>query len=203
MGIWATTARAVLFDRDGTLIQDVPYNGDPDRVEPMPGAVDTVQRLRRAGLRLGVVTNQSGIARGLIDLAAVRRVQERVDALFGPFDVWAVCPHGEADGCACRKPAPGLVRKAAGALGVEPRECVVIGDIGSDIGAAEAAGAASILVPTAETLRHEIDEAPCVAPGLSAAADLVLAGAVAAGPGPGPGRAGPGASAAAQEGRLT
>src|SRR5690348_10242602 len=69
----------VLFDRDGTLVRDIPYNGDPDRVEPMPGAADAVTRLRAFGYRLGVVSNQSGIGRGLLDAAAVARVNARID----------------------------------------------------------------------------------------------------------------------------
>ncbi|MFD0658976.1 D-glycero-alpha-D-manno-heptose-1,7-bisphosphate 7-phosphatase [Thermocatellispora tengchongensis] len=131
---------AVLFDRDGTLVRDVPYNADPALVEPMPGAREALDRLRAAGLPIGVVTNQSGVARGLIAEPALRAVNARVEELLGPFDVWAVCPHGEADGCACRKPRPGLVLRAAAALGVRPADCVVIGDIGRDIEAARAAG---------------------------------------------------------------
>jgi HAD superfamily hydrolase (TIGR01662 family) len=76
-----------------------------------------------------------------------------VDQLLGPFDTWQVCPHD--GGCSCRKPAPGLVLRAAEALGVRPEECVVVGDIGSDVAAARAAGARSVLVPTVETLKAE------------------------------------------------
>ena len=74
-------------------------------------------------------------------------VNQRVDELLGPFGAWAVCPHDAADGCACRKPAPFLVRQAAAELGVDPADCVVIGDIGSDVAAAHAAGARAVLVP--------------------------------------------------------
>src|SRR4051794_38174673 len=109
---------AVLFDRDGTLVVDVPYNGDPDAVVPMPGAVEAVRRVREAGLPTAVVTNQSGIARGLLSAAQVEAVNARIDEIFGPFDTWCVCPHGPADGCDCRKPGPGLVRQAASRLGV-------------------------------------------------------------------------------------
>jgi HAD superfamily hydrolase (TIGR01662 family) len=150
---WPGQPRAVLFDRDGTLVHDVPYNGDPDRVSPMPGAREAVRRARDAGLLVGVVTNQSGVARGLITEEQVGQVNQRVDELLGPFDTWQVCPH--ADGCPSRKPAPGLVTRAAHQLGVRPEECVVIGDIGSDVAAARAAGARSVLVPTAQTLDEE------------------------------------------------
>ena len=173
--------RAVLFDRDGTLVFDVPYNGDPDLVRPVPTAASAVRRLREAGVAIGVVTNQSGIARGLLTPAQVNAVNARVDELLGPFDVWAICPHADADGCRCRKPQPGLVLGACTALGVSPAETVVIGDIGSDMGAARAAGAWGILVPTSVTHAREIAMAPVVAGDLTEAVDLVLAPATARG----------------------
>ena len=100
--------QAVLFDRDGTIVVDVPYNGDPDLVQPMPGAREVLDDLRSRGIRLGVVTNQSGIARGYVTRHQVDAVNARVEELLGPFDVWEVCPHGTSDGCACRKPGPGM-----------------------------------------------------------------------------------------------
>jgi HAD superfamily hydrolase (TIGR01662 family) len=160
---------AVLFDRDGTLVRDVPYNGDPAAVDPVPGAAEALARLRADGIRLGVVSNQSGIARGLITLAQVEQVNARVEELLGPFDVWQVCPHGPGDGCPCRKPAPGMVLAAAAALGVRAGDCVVIGDIGADVEAATAAGAQSILVPTPVTRTEEIVAASQVAPTLLSA----------------------------------
>jgi len=167
---------AILFDRDGTLIVDVPYNGDPARVEPVAGAVDAVARVRAAGVRTGLVSNQSAVARGLITEADVEAVNARVAELVGPLDVWTYCPHGPADGCDCRKPAPGLVLRAARQLGVAPGRCVVIGDVGSDVEAAHAAGARAILVPTERTLREEVQAAPEVARDLGEAVDRALAG---------------------------
>jgi histidinol-phosphate phosphatase family protein len=149
-------ARAVLFDRDGTLIRNVPYNGDPALVEPMPGAAAAVTAARRRGLRVGMITNQSGIARGLVSRAGVEAVNARIAALLGPFDVVKVCPHGPIDGCACRKPAPGMVLAAAADLAVAPHECTVIGDIAADVQAARAAGARAVLVPDARTLATEL-----------------------------------------------
>ncbi|WP_310739189.1 HAD family hydrolase [Microbispora sp. H10830] len=167
---------AVLFDRDGTLIHDVPYNSDPERVEPVAGAREALDRLRAAGVPVGIVTNQSGVAKGLIAPEALRAVNDRVDALLGPFDVWEICRHDDGDRCDCRKPAPGLVLRAARRLGVRPEDCVVIGDIGRDVEAARAAGARGILVPTPVTLPEEVAAAPEVASGLAAAVDLVLGG---------------------------
>jgi histidinol-phosphate phosphatase family protein len=166
---------AVLFDRDGTLIADVPYNGDPARVTPMPGARAALERLRNAGIATAVVSNQSGIARGLLSHDDVAAVHGRMEALLGPLGPLEYCPHGPDDGCACRKPAPALIERAAARLGVEPRDCVVIGDIGSDIEAAVAAGARPVLVPTPRTLPEEVAAAPERAPDLTAAIEAVLA----------------------------
>ena len=167
---------AVLLDRDGTLVHDVPYNGDPAQVSPMPGARGALDRLRAAGIPLAVITNQSGIGRGLLTGAQVQAVNARIEALLGPFDGWFVCPHTESAGCGCRKPAPGLIRQAAAELGVRAGDCVVIGDIGSDVGSATAAGAAAILVPTEHTRREEVAAAPVRATTLDSAVDLVLGG---------------------------
>ncbi|MEO6500671.1 MAG: HAD-IIIA family hydrolase [Jatrophihabitantaceae bacterium] len=167
---------AVLLDRDGTLVRDVPYNGDPAAVSPMPGARRALDRLRAAGIPVAVITNQSGIGRGLLTAAQVEAVNARIETLLGPFDGWFVCPHTDEAACGCRKPAPGLIRQAAAELGVPAGDCVVIGDIGSDIGSATAAGAASILVPTEQTRREEVAAAPLRAADLAEAVDLVLAG---------------------------
>ncbi|MFV2085963.1 HAD-IIIA family hydrolase [Micromonospora sp. LOL_021] len=178
---------AVLFDRDGTLVHDVPYNGDPDLVRPVRGARAALDRLRAAGLRLGVVTNQSGLARGHFTAHDMRRVHDRIEELLGPFDTWQICPHDDGDGCRCRKPAPGMVLAAAGELGTTAARCVVVGDIGRDIVAAGAAGAAGILVPTETTRPQETAAAPAVAGDLASAADLILRRHRATAPdGPGP-----------------
>ena len=171
---WPTAPRAVLLDRDGTLVHDVPYNGDPAAVEPVAGAREAIDRLRATGLLVGVVTNQSGLARGLVTTDQVEAVNAEVEAQLGPFGTWQVCPHGPDEGCACRKPRPGMVHAAARRLGVRPEECVVIGDIGADAEAARAAGARSVLVPTPVTRAEEVAAAPVVATDLAGAVDIVL-----------------------------
>jgi HAD superfamily hydrolase (TIGR01662 family) len=162
-GAASSTPRAVLFDRDGTLIEDVPYLADPQRVRPVPGARRTLNQLRRRGVAVGVVSNQSGVARGLIAVDELERVNARVDSLLGPFDTWQVCPHAPDARCSCRKPEPGLVTAAARELGLTPHECLMIGDIGSDVDAALAAGARAVLVPGPNTKIDEIDRAHLVA----------------------------------------
>jgi histidinol-phosphate phosphatase family protein len=165
---------AVLLDRDGTLIVDVPYNGDPDRVRPMPGAREAVERLRSAGVPLAVVSNQSGVGRGLIGEHELNAVNQRVEQLLGPLGPWLVCPHAPEDGCECRKPQPGLVLAAAERLGVKADRCVLIGDIGADIEAARAAGARAVLVPTAHTRPEEVAAASLTATTLGDAVEMAL-----------------------------
>jgi histidinol-phosphate phosphatase family protein len=166
----------VVCDRDGTLVEDVPYNGDPRRVRPLPGVAQGLAHLRAAGVPVAIASNQSGVARGWLTADDVAAVNARVDELLGPFGAVVWCPHAPDDGCGCRKPAPGLVLAAADLLGVTPAACAVIGDIGADVAAAEAAGALGILVPNARTRRAEVAAARYVAPDFLAAADGLLAG---------------------------
>jgi D-glycero-D-manno-heptose 1,7-bisphosphate phosphatase len=114
------------------------------------------------------------VARGLLTARQVESVNARVVDLLGPFGAVVWCLHGPDDGCWCRKPAPGLVLAAAEALRVRPDRCAVVGDIGADVDAARAAGARSVLVPTAVTLPAEVGAAPCVANTFSDAVDLLL-----------------------------
>ncbi|WP_307864487.1 HAD-IIIA family hydrolase [Allobranchiibius sp. CTAmp26] len=165
---------AVLFDRDDTLIENVPYNGDPALVLPVAGAREALDAVRAAGLRTGVVTNQSAIGRGYITEADMQAVNARVEELLGPFDTWQFCPHTPQDDCACRKPLPGMVLAAAAALGVDPGACVLIGDTAGDMAAAHAAGARGILVPGPATTEQARREAPAISPDLGAAVRMAL-----------------------------
>lgn len=165
---------AVLFDRDGTLVRDVAYNGDPDAVVPVAGAREALDRLRVARIPTAVISNQSGVARGLLGPKDVGAVNARIEELLGPLGPWVVCPHGPGDGCLCRKPEPGLVYRAAALLGVDPARCTVVGDIGADVEAARRAGARAVLVPNEATRRDEIEAAAVVAPDLGSAVDLLI-----------------------------
>ena len=175
-GPWRGVPDLVLLDRDGTLVHDVPYNGDPALVRPVDGARAALDRLRGLGVRLAVVTNQSGIASGRITREQADAVNARVEEVLGPFERVLLCPHGPDDGCGCRKPAPGMVKQACGELDVEPSRTVLVGDIESDVLAAEAAGAVGVLVPTPTTRLQEVERAAHVEPSLAAAVDAVLGG---------------------------
>jgi histidinol-phosphate phosphatase family protein len=178
---------AVLFDRDGTLTEDRPPNGHSELVSPMPGARAAVDRLRAAGIKLGVVTNQPAVSTGLISAEQLMAVNDQVDRLLGPFDTWQVCPHPRQFACSCRKPAPGLIHSAARALAVPVHRCVVVGDVGGDMRAAAAAGAFGVLVPTGITRLAEVAAAEVVARDLGAAVDWILDSGPCAPPAP-PGR---------------
>lgn len=165
---------AVFFDRDGTLIRDVPYNRNPALVEAMPTAAVALARLREEGVSTAVITNQRGVALGLIGPDDVDAVNHRVEELLGPLGPFFVCVHDVEDGCDCRKPRPAMVHAAAATLGVRVTDCVVIGDTAADLEAARRAGARGVLVPTAATRQAEVDEARCVATDLLTAVELTI-----------------------------
>ncbi|MFJ7336909.1 HAD-IIIA family hydrolase [Streptomyces sp. NPDC101116] len=166
--------KAVLFDRDGTLVENVP--ADPDRVRPVEGAREALALLRRRGIRTGVVTGRPGVAGGPLTDADMRRVNHRVDELLGPFEVFAVCPHRPDDGCHCRSPQPGMLLWAGGRMCTGPAELAVIGSTAADAEAARRAGAHGILVPNGHTRPEETIRADHVAPDLLTAARALLDG---------------------------
>lgn len=124
--------RFVLLDRDGTLIVDRHYLADPQGVELLPGVGAGLRQMRELGLGLVVITNQSGVGRGYFTLEQVEQVHQRLGQLLAveqvQLDGIYSCPHTPADGCSCRKPATGLVEKAASELDFEPQSCFVVGD---------------------------------------------------------------------------
>ena len=138
---------AVFLDKDGTLIDDVPYNVDPALITLAPGAREGVRALAAAGYALIVVTNQSGIARGLFEAGALQGVRDRMMVLFGAnFDDFRHCPHGPDDGCACRKPLPGMLVDAAREHGIDLASSWMVGDILNDVEAGRRAGCRTILI---------------------------------------------------------
>lgn len=144
--------RFVVLDRDGTLIVERNYLADPNQVALLPGAVAALQRFRDMGLGLVVVTNQSGVGRGLFTLEQMQRVHERMVELLQAegvtLDGIYFCPHTPETGCACRKPNSGLIHQAVQELGFTPVDSFVIGDKPCDIELGKAIGATTLLVRT-------------------------------------------------------
>jgi D-glycero-D-manno-heptose 1,7-bisphosphate phosphatase len=155
-------AAAVFVDKDGTLVEDVPYNADPARVKFMPNALAGLRRMADAGLLLMIVTNQPGIAIGRIqrrDFASMQRAIERRlrDEAGVELAGWYVCPHAPAlpPDCTCRKPAAGLIRQAAAEHGVDLTRSWMVGDILDDVEAGRRAGCRTVLLDVGnETVWH-------------------------------------------------
>jgi D-glycero-D-manno-heptose 1,7-bisphosphate phosphatase len=145
--------RLALLDRDGTIIIDKVYLKDPEGVEFAPGAIEGLKLLRDHGFALALVTNQSGIARGYFDEAALTRVHQRLQELLAAeglaLEAIYFCPHGPDEGCDCRKPQPGLALQALSELGFAPDAAVFFGDSDADMGAAAAAGVRAFRVASA------------------------------------------------------
>jgi len=151
--------KAIFVDRDGTLIKEKGYLNNPDEVEPEKGAVDAVKEARRAGYKVIVLTNQSGVARGYYDEDTVLQVNEKVHDLFSdegaPIDDILYCPHHTggtvaeyAVECRCRKPAPGMLEEACRRHNINPALSFVIGDKLTDTHLAAVTGGRGILVKT-------------------------------------------------------
>jgi D,D-heptose 1,7-bisphosphate phosphatase len=181
-----TARRAAVFcDRDGTLVEEVPYLHEPDRVALLPGVAAGLRALDRAGFALVVVTNQAGVARGYYDEAAVAAVHQRLAGLLAAegvrlAGVW-YCPH-HPDGtvaayarpCRCRKPQPGLLEAAAAALGLDLAACWLIGNHPGDVAAAVAAGVRPLFVASGDGATRPPPPGTPVLPDLAAAAGAVL-----------------------------
>lgn len=141
--------KAVFLDRDGTLIYDEVYLADPSKIRFIPGAIAALRALAARGYALVVISNQSGVARGLIRPEQLAAVHARIDELLAAEGVHLAgayhCVHGPDDGCDCRKPMPGMILQAARDLGLDLPSSVMIGDKPSDVQAGEAAGARGLL----------------------------------------------------------
>jgi D-glycero-D-manno-heptose 1,7-bisphosphate phosphatase len=137
--------RAVFVDKDGTLVENVPYNVDPAQIALTPGAADGIAALARHGYRVIVISNQPGVGLGKFPLHALDAVQARLADLV-TLDGFYFCPHAPNDGCDCRKPAPGLIERAAREHGVSLSESWLVGDILDDIEAGRRAGCRTVLL---------------------------------------------------------
>ena len=153
----AVKPAAVFLDKDGTLLEDVPYSADPEKMRLAPGAAEGIRVLRQAGFPLFVVSNQSGVARGHFALDDLIRVEERLRALMREagalLDGFYFCPH-HPDGsvaeystaCDCRKPQPGMILNAARDHGIDVTRSWFVGDILDDVEAGRRAGCRTILI---------------------------------------------------------
>ncbi len=183
------TKRAIFLDKDGTLIENVPYNVDPAFIRLADGAPEGVRILADAGFSLYVVTNQSGVARGYFPEDALRPVEEKISDLMNavgvPLAGFFYCPHfpqalvdGYGFECECRKPQPGLVLRAAGRDGIDLEASWLIGDILSDIECGNRAGCRTVLLDNGnetEWVLPAICEPDYVATDLAQAAEIILA----------------------------
>ena len=181
----------VFLDRDGTINEDVGYLNALDRLVFIPGALDAIRLLTRADYQIAVITNQAGVALGMIQESVLdalhARIDERIRAAGGRVDGWFVCPHHATAtvekfrlDCDCRKPKAGLFDQACKALPVDKDRSFYIGDKASDMGAAEAAGLRGILVRTGygegelARLNGRVPGAALVAANLAEAASRIL-----------------------------
>ncbi len=180
---------AVFLDRDGTVIEEVGYLNRLDRVSFFPWSVDAVRVLGDAGLRVVVVTNQAGVARGYFDEQFVRATHALIDERMrngrARIDGYYYCPH-HPDGrvasyraeCDCRKPKPGMILRAARELDIDVARSFVVGDRWLDVEMGRAAGATTVLVKTGYGLedddRPDGLEADRVADNLMDAAGWIL-----------------------------
>jgi len=183
----------VFLDRDGTVIEDADYldGENPAGVRVLPGVPGALRRLRAAGRELVVISNQSGVARGLFTELDARRVNAEVDARLRAEGVdvldWLYCPHLDdpaatveayRTACACRKPRPGMMEEAARRHGLDLAGCVVVGDKTIDVLAAKAVGGRGVLVLTGKgrdiVAKGRPPEAAAVVEGLKEAADWIL-----------------------------
>ena len=167
---------AVFIDRDGTLMKDVDYCGDPREVEVFKGAPEALQKLKKAGYKVIVITNQSGIGRGYFDEQAYRAVESEVARQVGPgiIDGSYFCPHVPADKCDCRKPEPGMVLLAANEHGLDLGQSFFIGDKDSDVQCGRRSGTKTILVHTGYGKGADQGGADIVAKDLTAAVEQIL-----------------------------
>ncbi len=177
------TRRTVLLDRDGTINVEKNYLTDPAQLELLPGATEGLRSLQAAGCVLVVVTNQSAVGRGYMGIERLDEINSCFTALLAAegvrLDGIYACPHAPWDGCGCRKPLPGLVKRAESGLGFQAASAIIIGDNHSDIELGRNVRAKTILVRTGHGREVEAQGTASpdfIADDLREAADLVLSG---------------------------
>ena len=145
--------KLVVLDRDGVInLDSEQYIKSPDEWKPIPGSLEAIARFTQAGFRVVVATNQSGLGRGLFDMATLNAMHDKmhkaVNQLGGRIDAVFFCPHAQGAGCTCRKPRPGMLLEIGERFDVALEGVPAIGDSLRDLQAASAAGARPVLVLT-------------------------------------------------------
>ncbi|MBK7006085.1 MAG: D-glycero-beta-D-manno-heptose 1,7-bisphosphate 7-phosphatase [Burkholderiales bacterium] len=157
--------KLVILDRDGTINEDsAEYIKSPSEWQPMPGALEAIARLNHAGWQVVVATNQSGLGRGLFDMAALNAMHAKMNTLLaavgGRVDAIFFCPHAPDEGCRCRKPEPGLFEQIGERYGVDLIGVPAVGDSPRDLAAAMAAGCEPHLVLTGKAFDYRSKPLP-------------------------------------------
>lgn len=161
--------KAVFLDKDGTLVEDVPYNVNPDKIRLCVGALEAVQILAAAGYQILIITNQSGIARGYFSETALIPVENYLRQLLATVDVsltgFYYCPHHPqgvitefAINCNCRKPSSGLLKKAAKENQINLHQSWMVGDILNDVEAGNIAGCRTILIDNGNETQWQLSK---------------------------------------------
>jgi histidinol-phosphate phosphatase family protein len=180
--VTATGRPAAFLDRDGTIIRDTVYIRDPDDVELLPGAGDAIKRLNEQSIAVIVVTNQSGIGRGLLSPEEYEAVRARIDAELARkgarIDATYMCPHhpdaSKGGGCDCRKPGLGMYRQAIADHGLDARRSLFVGDRWRDVAPSASLGGFATLLDTPSTPDEEFERAASGGVGVAASlADAV------------------------------
>jgi histidinol-phosphate phosphatase family protein len=169
---------AIFLDKDGTLVEDVPYNVDPGLVKLAEGAEEALQAFAERGLPVIVVSNQPGVALGMFEEEDLRTLEESLRSRVR-FHAFYYCPHHPQAGCDCRKPSPGLLVRAAREHGVSLEDSWMIGDILDDVEAGRRAGCRTCLIDNGNETEWQLSELRRphrVAADLAEAAGLILAG---------------------------
>lgn len=157
--------KTAILDRDGVINYDSSdFVKSPDEWIALPGSLEAIARLNRAGWRVVVATNQSGIARELFDMDTLNamhlKLRQQLAAVGGHIDAFFICPHGPTDQCTCRKPLPGLFQAIAQRFDLDLQQCVSVGDSLRDLQAAHAMGCATALVLTGNGAKTQLQPLP-------------------------------------------
>jgi len=153
--------KGVFIDKDGTLVENVPYNVDPARIVLKPEVPKAIREIASFGYRVIVVSNQPGAALGYFSERELKRVEDHLRGVLPALDGFYYCPHSPGAGCACRKPAPGMLERAAREQGLELKGSWMVGDILDDIEAGRRAGCRAILLDNGNETEWRVGEARC------------------------------------------